>query len=80
VLTGRSEQAVNAAIPRLVDVRILSQTTLGKRNRAFEAPELIDAFADLERRLASPEADTRHSRPARAVPGRRPKRMRALAS
>ena len=79
-LTGRSEQAVNAAIPRLVDAQILSQTTLGKRNRAFEAPELIDAFTNLERRLASPEGDTRHSPPGRAVPSRRPKLRRALAS
>jgi Fic family protein len=67
-LTGRSEQAVNAAIPRLVEARILRQTTLGRRNRAFEAPEMIDAFTDLERRLASPEGDTRHSPPSRAVP------------
>jgi Fic family protein len=79
-LTGRSEQAVNAAIPRLLDAQILSQTTLGRRNRAFEAPELIDAFTDLERRLASPEGDTRHSPPARAVPSRHPKLRRALAS
>jgi hypothetical protein len=26
---------------------------------AFEATELIDVFTDLERRLASPEADTK---------------------
>jgi Fic family protein len=70
-LTGRSEQAVNAAIPRLMEAQILRQTTLGRRNRAFEAPEMIDAFTDLERRLASPEGDTRHSPPSRAVPGRR---------
>jgi Fic family protein len=68
-LTGRSEQAVNAAIPRLLEAQILSQTTVGRRNRAFEAPEMIDAFTDLERRLASPEGNTRHSPPARAVPG-----------
>ena len=70
-LTGRSEQAVNAAIPRLLEAQILRQTTLGRRNRAFEAPEMIDAFTDLERRLASPEGDTRYSPPSRAVPGRR---------
>jgi Fic family protein len=70
-LTGRSEQAVNAAIPRLLEARILAQTTLGRRNRAFEAPEMIDAFTALERRLASPAGDTRHSPPARAQ--RRPK-------
>jgi Fic family protein len=62
-LTGRSEQAINAAVPRLLDAKILCQTTLGRRNRAFEAPEMIDAFTDLERRLASPDGDTRHSPP-----------------
>jgi Fic family protein len=54
-LIGRSEQAVNAAIRRLLQAQILRQTTLGRRNRAFEAHEMIDAFTDLERRLASPE-------------------------
>jgi Fic family protein len=67
-LIGRSEQAVNEAIPRLADARILKQTTVGRRNRVFEAAELIDAFTDLERRLASPEADTKSSPPSRAVP------------
>ena len=65
-LTGRSQQAVNAAIPRLLEAQILTQTTIGRRNRAFEAPELIDAFTDLERRLASPEGGTHNRRP----PGR----------
>jgi Fic family protein len=69
-LIGRSDQAVNEAIPRLLDARILSQTTVGRRNRAFEAPELIDAFTYLERRLASPEGDTRSSGPARPTPRR----------
>ena len=76
-LTGRSEQAVNAAIPRLLEAQILAQTTVGRRNRAFEAPEMIDAFTALERRLASPAGDTRRSPPARAVPQRRPKRRPA---
>ena len=71
-LTGRSEQAVNAAIPRLLDAQVLTQTTIGKRNRAFEAPEMIDAFTALERRLASPARDTRRSPPVRAVPRPRP--------
>ena len=70
-LIGRSEQAVNEAIPRLVEAGILRQTTVGRRNRAFEATELIDAFTDLERRLASPTGDTKSSAPARAVPRRR---------
>ncbi len=70
-LIGRSEQAVNAAIPRLLEAGILPQTTLGRRNRAFEATEIIDAFTDLEHRLASPAGNTKSSAPARAVPRRR---------
>ena len=31
---------------------------MGRRNRAFEAPEIINAFTDLERQLASPDGDT----------------------
>jgi Fic family protein len=69
-LIERSEQAVNEAIPRLVDARVLKQTTVGRRNRAFEAGDLIRAFTDLERQLASPEGDTRFSRPDRRVPYR----------
>jgi Fic family protein len=67
---GRSVQAVNEAIPRLLEAGVLKQTTVGQRNRAFEAAELIDGFAALERQLASPEADTLTSRPARRVPYR----------
>lgn len=70
-LIGRSAQAVNEAIPRLVQAGVLKQTTLGRRNRAFEATDLIDVFTDLERQLASPEGDTRHSAPRRRVPHRR---------
>lgn len=69
-LIGRSEQATNQAIPRLAAAGILRQINVGRRNRAFEATEMIDAFTDLERRLASPEADTRFSPPSRTVPRR----------
>lgn len=69
-LTGRSVQAVNEAIPRLVDAGVLSPTKIGRRNRAFEAVELIDAFNALERQLASPDGDTNTSPPIRAVPAR----------
>lgn len=69
-LVGRSAQAANEAIARLTEAEILSQTTLGRRNRAFEAPEVISAFTDLERRLASPTGDTRTAPPTRRVPRR----------
>lgn len=52
-LIGRSVQAVNEAVPRLVAAGILKQTTIGRRNRAFEAPALLRAFTDLERELAN---------------------------
>ena len=67
---GRSTQATNEAITRLTEAKVLSQTTVGRRNRAFEAPEVIRAFTDLERRLASASGDTRTAPPARRVPRR----------
>ena len=73
-LINRSEQAVNEALHRLLEARVISQTTVGRRNRAFEAPEVIDAFTDLERRLASPDGDTRFSPPDRPAPRRRVRR------
>ena len=71
-LIGRSYPQTNAAIERLISVGILTQVTVGRRNRAFEAPAIINAFTDLERQLASPDADTRTSQPTRPVPPRRP--------
>lgn len=70
-LIDRSVQATNEAITQLVAAGVLKQTTVGKRNRGFEATDLIDAFTALERQLASPQADTRISPPARTVPARR---------
>ena len=67
-LVGRSFPATSMAIERLVAAGVLVQVSVGRRNRAYEAPELIDAFTAFERRLASPEADTRVSAPARRVP------------
>ena len=69
-LVGRSFQATSLAIDRLVEAGVLVQVSIGRRNRAFEAPELVDAFTAFERRLSSPEGDTRISAPVRRVPGR----------
>jgi Fic family protein len=68
---GRSFAATNNAIQRLVEVGILRQISIGKRNRAFEAGEVIERFTALERWLASPAGDTRIDKPARPVPYRR---------
>ena len=67
-LVGRSFPATSMAIERLVAAGVLVQVSVGRRNRAYEAPELIDVFTAFERRLESPEGDTRVSTPARQVP------------
>ena len=71
-LVGRSFQATSLAVDRLVGAGVLVQVNIGRRNRAFEAHELVDEFTAFERRLASPQGDTRISAPARRVP-RRPR-------
>ncbi|MGH8932746.1 MAG: Fic family protein [Egibacteraceae bacterium] len=69
-LIGRSFQATNEAVRRLEAVGILTQVAIGRRNRAFEARDMLDAFTSLERRLAGPAGDTRYSSPARPAPRR----------
>ncbi|MGH3303638.1 MAG: Fic family protein [Streptosporangiaceae bacterium] len=69
-LIGRSYVQTNQAIKRLADADILKQVNVGRRNRAYEAPEIIDAFTDLERQPASPEGNTLSGQPSRRVPRR----------
>jgi hypothetical protein len=77
-LINRSFPQTNEAIARLTEAGALSQVTVGKRNRAFEAKEIINAFTDLERHPAGPGGDTRSSEPSRAVPPRRPHNLSSL--
>ncbi|HET6909670.1 MAG TPA: Fic family protein [Mycobacteriales bacterium] len=70
-LIGRTYKPANDAIQRMMEAGVLRQVTIGRRNRAFEAPDVIAAFTDLERQLASPEGNTRTSKPRRPVPARR---------
>lgn len=70
-LLDRSFTAVNNAMDTLLEAGVVRQVTVGKRNRAFEASEVIDAFTDLERQLGSPAADTRTAPPIRPTPDRR---------
>jgi hypothetical protein len=67
---GRTFQATSDAVERLREAGVVRQVTLGRRNRAFEAVGLFEAFTGFERSLASPDADTRESPPARPVPQR----------
>jgi Fic family protein len=70
-LIGRTFKPANDAITRLAGAGILQQVNVGRRNRAFEAQDVIEAFTALERQLASPGGDTRTSKPSRPVPRRR---------
>ena len=57
---GRSMPTANTVIVR--------QINIGKRNRAFEAQGIIEAFIGFERAAASPANDTLVSKPVRPVP------------
>jgi Fic family protein len=76
-LIGRSFPAANNVASQLVEAGILNRVSIGRRNRVYEAPEVIAAFTDLGRRLASPEGDTRTSEPVRREPRRRRERRRS---
>jgi predicted transcriptional regulator len=76
-LVHRSIPSVNEALTHLVQAGILRQTTAQARNRVFEAPDIIEAFTDLERGLASPIGDTISDPPVRPVPARRIRKARS---
>jgi Fic family protein len=67
-LIGRSYMATNEAIHRLAAAGVIAQVSVGRRNRAFQAPAVIAAFTDLERQLASPAGDTAAAPPVRPAP------------
>jgi Fic family protein len=68
---GRSFQSTNEAMTRLEAAGVVRQVNVRRRNRAFEAPAIVDAFTALERQLASPTGDTRSAPPDRPAPARR---------
>jgi hypothetical protein len=70
VMLKRSFSVANNAVETLVDRGILESTTVAKRHRVFEARALVDAFTSLERQMASPDGNTRTSKPQRVVPSR----------
>jgi hypothetical protein len=69
-MLGRTFAAVNNAVDVLVEAGVLRQVNVGRRNRAFESAEVIEAFIGLERQLASPADDTRVEPPVRPTPRR----------
>jgi Fic family protein len=77
-LIGRSGPAVNEAIRRLLSAGVLAETTTGRHSRAFQAPELINAFTHLERQLSSPCFGTLPPSPGRRDLRREAGRRRAI--
>ncbi|HEV3313201.1 MAG TPA: Fic family protein [Chloroflexota bacterium] len=69
-LVARTVQATNSAITRLIAAGVLKQVTVGRRNRAFEAPDIIGAFGDLERRLTGSANDSSTLGPSMRPPQR----------
>jgi Fic family protein len=72
-LTGSSLSSAAEAMKKLETAGIVAPLLAGrKRRQVYQAREVVDAFADLERQLASPAGDTRVEAPIRGVPARRP--------
>jgi Fic family protein len=70
-MTGSALSSVTNAVTRLEKADILRPVNLGrKRGQVYEAREIMDAFTDLERQLASPADDTFVEAPVRTVPRR----------
>jgi Fic family protein len=70
-LIGRSKARTTDAIHSLVQSNVLRQRNVGrKRDRVYEASQVLDLFTKLERALASPTGDTQTAKPNRAVPDR----------
>ncbi len=67
---GRTFQATSDAVMRLMTAGVVRQVNLGRRNRAFEAVGLFEAFTGFERSLGSSAADTQLAPPSRPVPAR----------
>lgn len=67
---GRAVSSVTGAVDRLVEAGVVKQVGQGRRNRVFEAPDVIREYTLLERRLASPMGDTAVEPPVRPVPER----------
>jgi Fic family protein len=52
-LIQRSFERTNQALARLEGAGVVRPMSVGRRNRAFEAPAVIDAFASLEQKLTT---------------------------
>lgn len=71
-LTGGSKSSVIEAMRRLEAAGVITTITAGRqRGHSYQAKDVVDAFLDLERQLASPAGDTLIEPPVRDVPSKR---------
>jgi hypothetical protein len=70
-LIVRTFNASHEAIQQLVEAGVLRQVHVGRRSRAYEAPDKGADFTTLERQLVRPERNTGKRKPPRKVPERR---------
>ena len=75
-LTGRSQEAARLAIHSLEGAGILVQNAKNRKSGIYVAREVVDAFTEYERALATPGGDTAAAQPARPVPPRVPRERR----
>ncbi len=75
-LTGRSQEAARLAIRSLEETGILVQNAKNRKSGIYVAREVVDAFTEYERALATPGGDTAAAQPARPVPPRVPRERR----
>ena len=75
-LTGRSQEAARLAIHSLEGAGILVQNAKNRKSGIYVAREVVDAFTEYERALATPGGDTAAAQPACPVPPRVPRERR----
>ena len=70
-LVGCSNQAARLALAHLERCGVISTLTVGRRNRAWEAPSVFELLNDFERHLATRRGGRTQLRPAPAPPRKR---------
>lgn len=68
-LVGCSNQAARLALAHLERAKVVSQLTVGRRNRAWEAPEVFELLDGFERHLATRRGGKTRLRPAPSTRG-----------
>lgn len=60
-LTGKSFSSVNEAVTHLVEAGVVNKTSRGKRNRVFEASDVLDFYSWLEGQILPRNVNAREA-------------------